>query len=109
MSKGLVFVWAPKQHISELLNVMEKKDFVYVENLEIVKLDLQKAIEYAETVTKNKFEEGKSLNYAVTDIWPVVKCLDSANPRDLIANEPSQYFNRSKQTLLMFKKVSKHH
>lgn len=55
MSKGLVFVWAPKQHISELLNVMEKKDFVYVENLEIVKLDLQKAIEYAETVTKNKF------------------------------------------------------
>ena len=32
--------------------------------------------------------------------------MDSANPCDLIADEPSQYFNRSKQTLLMFKKVS---
>ena len=30
MSKGLVFVWAPKELISDLLLVMEKKDFVYV-------------------------------------------------------------------------------
>lgn len=30
MSKGLVFVWAPKEFISDMLTIMEKKDFVYV-------------------------------------------------------------------------------
>ncbi len=30
MSKGLVFVWAAKEHLAELLSIMEKKDFVYV-------------------------------------------------------------------------------
>ena len=30
MSKGLVFVWAPKIYVSEMLGIMEKKDFVYV-------------------------------------------------------------------------------
>lgn len=30
MPKGLVFVWAPKEMIADLLLVMEKKDFVYV-------------------------------------------------------------------------------
>jgi hypothetical protein len=33
MPKGLVFVWAPKELVSELLNVMGKKNFTYVENL----------------------------------------------------------------------------
>lgn len=32
MNKGLVFVWAPKEHTSEMLAIMEKKDFTYVEN-----------------------------------------------------------------------------
>ena len=32
MSKGLVFVWAPKEHVSEMLTIMEKKEFTYVEN-----------------------------------------------------------------------------
>ena len=57
MTKGLVFVWAPKEHISELLTVMEKKDFVYVENLQIVKLDLKKATDYLETTKKVKISE----------------------------------------------------
>lgn len=30
MAKGLVFVWTPKEYISELLQIMFKKDFVYV-------------------------------------------------------------------------------
>jgi hypothetical protein len=30
MQKGLVFIWAPKELIANLLTVMEKKDFVYV-------------------------------------------------------------------------------
>ncbi len=30
MPKGLVFVWAPKEYISEMLEIMEKKDFAYI-------------------------------------------------------------------------------
>jgi hypothetical protein len=44
MPKGLVFVWAPKELVSELLNVMGKKNFTYVENLEVINLDREKAI-----------------------------------------------------------------
>jgi hypothetical protein len=58
MTKGLVFVWAPKEYISEMLAIMEKKDFYYVENLEIIKLDFRKAIKAAEESTKSKFAEG---------------------------------------------------
>ena len=56
MAKGLVFVWAPKEHISQLLTIMEKKDFIYVENLEIIKLDFQKAIRHVETTKKMKID-----------------------------------------------------
>lgn len=55
MSRGLVFVWAPKEYISELLQIMEKKDFIYVENFEIIKMDYQRAKNLAETTTKTKF------------------------------------------------------
>jgi hypothetical protein len=30
MSRGLVFVWAPKESVSEMLGVMEEKGFQYV-------------------------------------------------------------------------------
>lgn len=30
MSKGLVFVWAPKAELAQLLTIMENKGFVYV-------------------------------------------------------------------------------
>ncbi len=33
MPKGLVFVWTPKDLISEIIELMEKKGFNYVENL----------------------------------------------------------------------------
>lgn len=43
MSKGLVFVWAPKENVSEMLTIMEKKDFIYIENFEIINFDIEKA------------------------------------------------------------------
>ena len=33
MEKGLVFIWAPKQLIFEILQIMQEKSFFYVENL----------------------------------------------------------------------------
>lgn len=32
MSKGIVFVWTPKEHVSQMLAIMEQKHFIYVEN-----------------------------------------------------------------------------
>ena len=39
MEKGLIFIWAPKELIFEILEIMQEKQFFYVENLEIVHLD----------------------------------------------------------------------
>lgn len=47
MPKGLVFVWAPKEMVADLLAVMEKKDFLYVENFEIINFDFERAAELA--------------------------------------------------------------
>lgn len=33
MSKGLVFIWTPKEHICDIIKIMEQKGFNYVENL----------------------------------------------------------------------------
>ncbi len=66
---------------------MEKKDFVYVENFEIIKMDIRKAIAEAEKVPKMKFEgncDEKVEN--ITDIWPIINCLEQTNPCDLIAD-----------------------
>jgi hypothetical protein len=43
MPKGLVFIWTPKDHISEIIELMDQKKFTYVENLEIGIFDRQKA------------------------------------------------------------------
>ena len=32
MTKGLAFIWAPKNIVSDILSIMEKKDFTYIEN-----------------------------------------------------------------------------
>lgn len=32
MSKGIAFIWAPKELVSSILDVMNKKGFFYVEN-----------------------------------------------------------------------------
>lgn len=45
MPKGLVFIWTPKDLISEIIELMQKKGFNYVENLEIAILDREKAYE----------------------------------------------------------------
>lgn len=44
MSKGIVFIWAPKELVAHILEVMNKKNFFYVENLEVINLDREKAI-----------------------------------------------------------------
>ena len=45
MSKGLIFIWTPKEHIADIIEIMDQKGFNYVENLEIGILDRLKAYE----------------------------------------------------------------
>jgi hypothetical protein len=42
--KGIVFIWTPKELVSEIFTVMNKKNFFYVENLEVIYFDREKAI-----------------------------------------------------------------
>lgn len=112
MSKGLAFVWAPKQHVSELLAVMDRKEFTYVENFEIINLDIEKAKEYSTSSLRhlrrgcaNEEKREEPTQNEDIDFTLLLKSLEHANPCDLIADQASDYFNSSKRTLLMFKKV----
>jgi hypothetical protein len=108
MSKGMVFVWTPKEHVSQLLAIMEQKHFQYVENFEIINFDINKARGYMQghrrPASEEKLED-KTLDEEV-ELGQLIKALIHVNPCDLIADCSSPYFNASKRTLLMFKKVS---
>lgn len=56
MSKGIVFIWAPKEHVSQLLAIMEEKHFQYVENFEIINFDIEKAKLYAPSTKRTNRE-----------------------------------------------------
>jgi hypothetical protein len=44
MRKGMLFVWAPKQKLSEIVYILEQKHFSYVENFEIINFDRDLAV-----------------------------------------------------------------
>lgn len=45
ISNGIVFLWSDKRILSEIVDTMENKGFVYIENLVIVHLNLRLAYE----------------------------------------------------------------
>jgi hypothetical protein len=108
MNRGLVFVWAPKESVSELLAAMEEKGFQYVENFEVINFDIEKA--KAHSFRKHNASHSEEKREDTTqneevDLSALIKTLEHADPCDLIAAEESPFFNGSKRTLLMFKKV----
>lgn len=44
MKNGIVFIWSEKELLHDIIKVMEKKEFVYIENLVMVMLDPMKAM-----------------------------------------------------------------
>lgn len=44
MKNGIVFIWSEKELLWEIMKVMEKKEFVYVENFAMILLDPSKVI-----------------------------------------------------------------
>jgi hypothetical protein len=91
-----------------MLAIMEHKHFLYVENFEIINFDIEKAKLFARThrqkTTTEEKREDKTQNEDI-DLPQLIRSLEHVDPCDLIADSPSHYFNASKRTLLMFKKV----
>lgn len=44
MNSGLIFIWTPKHKIPKITQIMEQKNFYYVENLQILLMDLEKGL-----------------------------------------------------------------
>lgn len=95
INKGLVFIWAPKQGLGSLLKIMVHKGFSYVENLEVINLDFEKARKAA----------GKSKDQKDQPDEALIKGLEKVDPNDLMAEEEREYFRQTKRTLLIFRKV----
>ena len=105
---------------------MKEKEFHYVENLEIINLDRQKAISLSSTCKHTKTEselpisnvkdtkrgkEEKITNFGNEDqdnydLQTIIAGLGHIDPQDLIIRQDSPYFLKSKRTLVLFKRVN---
>lgn len=66
MPNGIVFIWSDKSLINEMLEYFESKGFVYIENLVVVQLSLQKALdELNKTMVIEQTEEAVLDNLGV--------------------------------------------
>lgn len=66
MPNGIVFIWSEKSLINEMLEYFESKGFVYIENLVVVQLSLQKALaELNKTMVIEQTEEAVLDNLGV--------------------------------------------
>lgn len=66
MRNGIVFIWSEKELLWDLLQVMEKKDFVYVENFVIILLDPTKATGKKETLNTQIVEKANLISEKIT-------------------------------------------
>lgn len=48
-------MWTPKELVSNIMEIMKRKHFFYIENMEVINLDRKKAIEiYAPNLQKGE-------------------------------------------------------
>lgn len=80
MKDGLLFIWVEKEIISQIIKHLESQEFYYVENVCYVMLDqnLKSVID-----TERKIDISRSF-----------------------VREKSTYLNKSKKTLLIFRRMS---
>ncbi|CAK62308.1 unnamed protein product (macronuclear) [Paramecium tetraurelia] len=97
ISNGILFIWSDKGLINEILEIMESKGFTYIENLVVVQLSLEKALEEL-----NKHMKIEQTEEAVLDNLNFLQ--QKVQVKDLIVNCPSKVLNQSKQVLIMFRK-----
>lgn len=116
MSKGIIFVWSEKELMSQIMDVMHAKGFVYIENFQIIYLSLEKGNAEMNRLFTSKSkqpeqeisshcsaEELKSKDEFIDNMDRLCSTLDGSR---IILEQNSRYFKRSKRTLLMFRKVA---
>ena len=90
MKDGILFIWAEKELIGDIVFHFEDQGFQYVENMVYVMLDpTQKKCKF--NLSSNLFSAVES--YKNTDATPA------------IAREPYQYLRKSHKTLLMLRRT----
>nr|7F4S_D Chain D, MTA9 [Paramecium tetraurelia strain d4-2]7F4S_E Chain E, MTA9 [Paramecium tetraurelia strain d4-2]7F4S_F Chain F, MTA9 [Paramecium tetraurelia strain d4-2] len=97
ISNGILFIWSDKSLINEILETMENKGFTYIENLVVVQLSLEQALEEL-----NKHMKIEQTEDAVLDNLDFLQ--QKVQVKDLILHRPSKVLNQSKQVLIMFRK-----
>lgn len=124
MHNGLLFIWADKTRLCEIIDVMEEKKFAYVENIVFSVFDFEKVSELVKGATKqsnNKRKNTESNFKAQADIinadrynWAEVTNFLLTQPFSLAAGDsvenyllkfPSEFIATNKRTLLVFKRV----
>ena len=127
MSNGLLFVWSTKGTISSIINILDKKNFYYVENVVFGLFDYEKLQNLAgniqhkipnkknietffrqkkstseEIPTENKFTQDSLLSFLqnTTFTLPETEKVD-----EYLVNRDSPYIKTSKVTLLIFRRV----
>lgn len=125
ISNGLVFIWADKTRICEIIDLMEEKKFAYVENIVFSVFDPSKIVNLIKEVSKKSGPRKKSMEglYKIQNdpmagtgfSWAeVTNFLLTApfglSPNDSVENYllkfPSEFIATNKRTLLVFRRVS---
>jgi hypothetical protein len=89
---GIIFVWSDCSTLSQILDIMEEKGFIYIENFSIVELSREKLIQ---TLPERQLEELRNLKtYFFDDINPAVKLPRS----NFITNEDDNYNSENAET-----------
>lgn len=124
MSCGMVFIWSEKEIMASIMQIMGMKGFNYVENFQIIYLSLEKCnAEMSKLCTRQQpksLNKQEALSYSTMgsaidteDMKMKDEFLDSMEKvgptldgSKMILEQDSQYFKKSKKTLLMFRKVN---
>ena len=125
MNNGLLFIWADKTRLCEIIDLMEEKKFLYVENIIFSVFDFNKVSALVQQLTfkTNNRKRTVETSYKVQNdlandsqlSWAEVAKYLLTQPFDLQAEDsvenyllrfPSEFIATNKRTLLVFKRVS---
>lgn len=125
INNGLVFIWADKTRICEIIDLMEEKKFNYVENIVFSVFDFEKVSGLIRELSKKSMGHKKAMegffkiqNDPVTTTkftWKDVTNFLLTSPFSLSAGDsvenyllkfPSEFIATNKRTLLVFRRVS---
>ena len=124
INNGLVFIWADKTRICEIIDLLEEKKFAYVENIVFSVFDIEKLSGLIKDLSKktgrkktlenfNKIQNDPLAPKTLT--WKEVTDFLLATPFNLPPNDsvenyllkfPSEFIATNKRTLLVFRRVT---